>query len=63
MNMPVSTSYKETIIGHWIAQYLLNYLKDHKKKNAEKVLIKIEGINEDYFPAILNALLEDESQF
>lgn len=61
--MPVSTSYKETIIGHWIAQYLLNYLKDHKKKNAEKVLIKIEGINEDYFPAILNALLEDESQF
>lgn len=63
MNMPVSTSYKETIIGHWIAQYLLNYLKDHKKKNAEKVLIKIEGINEDYFPAILNALLEDEEQF
>lgn len=61
--MSVSTSYKETIIGHWIAQYLLNYLKDHKKKNAEKVLIKIEGINEDYFPAILNALLEDGSQF
>lgn len=61
--MPVSTSYKETIIGHWIAQYLLNYLKDHNKKNAEKVLIKIEGINEDYFPAILNALLEDEDQF
>lgn len=61
--MPVSTSYKETIIGHWIAQYLLNYLKDHNKKNAEKVLIKIEGINEDYFPAILNALLENEDQF
>ncbi|WP_214710456.1 FtsK/SpoIIIE domain-containing protein [Exiguobacterium sp. s55] len=61
--MSVSTSHKETIIGRWIAQYLLNYLKDHKKKNAEKVLIKIEGINEDYFPAILNALLEDEEQF
>lgn len=61
--MSVSTSHKETIIGRWIAQYLLNYLKDHKKKNAEKVLIKIEGINEDYFPAILNALLEDEDQF
>lgn len=54
---------KETIIGHWIAQHLLNYLKDHKKKNAEKVLIKIEGINEEYFPAILNALLEKQSKF
>ncbi|TCI43398.1 DNA translocase FtsK [Exiguobacterium sp. SH3S2] len=62
MTMSVSTSHKETIIGHWISQYLLNYLKDHKNKNAEKVLIKIEGINEDYFPAILNALLEGENQ-
>lgn len=63
MNMSVSTSYKETIVGNWIAQYILNYLKDHKKKNAEKVLIKIEGINEEYFPAVLNSLLEEEAHF
>ncbi|WP_215148414.1 FtsK/SpoIIIE domain-containing protein [Exiguobacterium sp. s91] len=53
---------KEKIIGSWIAQHLLNYLKDHKNKNAEKVLVKIEGINEEYFPAILNALLENQTQ-
>lgn len=61
--MFVKTTQKETIIGHWIARHLLNYLKDHKNKNAEKVLIKIEGINEEYFPAILNALLESQNQF
>lgn len=61
--MSLSTKSKEMIIGHWISQYLFNYLEDHKLKNAEKVLVKIEGINEEYFPAILTAFFENESKF
>jgi len=61
--MTIKTIDKGAIVGSWIAQYLLNYLKDHKLKNAKKVLVKIEGINEEYFSEILNSLIESENQF
>lgn len=45
-------------IGLWITEYIYDYLIESKKKNANKVLLKIDNIGSENFPDILNSLNE-----
>ncbi|MCM3364226.1 FtsK/SpoIIIE domain-containing protein [Niallia sp. Sow4_A1] len=53
---------KQLLLGYWIAEYIKSYLVENKTKNAEKVLLKINNISNEYSPAILNAINELQSE-
>ncbi|MFP9128872.1 FtsK/SpoIIIE domain-containing protein [Niallia sp. BSM11] len=53
---------KHSLLGYWIAEYIKSYLLENKNKNAEKVLLKINNISDEYGSAILNAIIDSKQE-
>lgn len=53
---------KKILIGRWITEYINQYLKENKEKQASKVLLKIDNISYEYAPAILTAINDAEEK-
>ncbi|WP_157843162.1 FtsK/SpoIIIE domain-containing protein [Bacillus sp. FJAT-42315] len=47
---------KQFLLGHWITEYIKQYLDENKKRNADKVLLKVDNISYEYAPAILKII-------
>jgi DNA segregation ATPase FtsK/SpoIIIE, S-DNA-T family len=54
---------KQYLIGHWIAEYIYQYLLENKSRKAEKVLLKIENISYEFAPSILKVINELKTRF
>ncbi|MGB3261048.1 FtsK/SpoIIIE domain-containing protein [Paenisporosarcina sp.] len=54
----INTLTNSNFVGLWITEYIFNYLLESNKKNANKVLLKVDNISIEHFPNILDCLTE-----